>query len=89
MLPEENEFDPFQIVEKRIKAVGFDNLNEYEKAYYAVWWFCAETTNGGLHTLFFNSTGGMIPEMRMGLKMIGAAETLCTPNCVPAASKAS
>ena len=69
-------FKPFDAVAARIKAVGYDNLNEYEKSYYAVWWFAAETENGGLHQFFFNSTGGYIPEVRTGLRMMGATATL-------------
>ena len=69
-------FNPFDAVAGRINDVGYDNLNDYEKGYYAVWWFSAETMNGGLHQFFFNSTGGYVPEVRMGLRMMGATQTL-------------
>ncbi|HEX8913764.1 MAG TPA: DUF4375 domain-containing protein [Humisphaera sp.] len=51
-------------------------LNDYEKAYYAVAWLGIEAQNGGLNQFFFNSTGGMVPEVRMGLRMMGAERTL-------------
>ncbi len=73
----EPEFDPLDAVGTRLQAVGYDNLNDFEKkSYYAVYWFSTETENGGLHQFFFNSTGGYVLEVRMGLRMMGATEIL-------------
>jgi hypothetical protein len=69
-------FNPFDAITARIKSVGYDNLNDYEKGYYAVWWFVTEVNDGGLHQFFFNSSGGYLPEVRMGLRMMGATQTL-------------
>jgi hypothetical protein len=75
-VPSQTPFNALDAIASRIKEVGYDNLNDHEKGYYAVWWFCAETNNGGLHQFFFNSTGGYVPEVTMGLRMMGATETL-------------
>lgn len=70
------EFDPFDSVSRRITEVGFDQLNEFEKAYYAVSWLCFEVDNGGFHQFFFNSSGGYIPEVQEGLRQMEAEKTL-------------
>lgn len=73
--PTSPKFDPYQAVSRRIGQVGYDNLNEVEKCYFSVWWLIAEVDNGGFDQFFFNSTGGYIPEVLAGLRMLGANDS--------------
>lgn len=60
---------------ERIGSHGFDSLTPSERSFFALWWFFAETNNGGLHQFFTNDAGQLAHDALRGLQVIGALAT--------------
>ena len=67
--------DSYDPVSEKYNLIGFDALNEKEKAIYTIWWLEAEVNNGGFHQYFWNSAGDHADTAIRSLKSIGASKT--------------
>jgi len=60
---------------ERIQTTGYQSFTAGERLYYSVWWFMAETNNGGLHQFFFNDSGACATDALRSLELVGASKT--------------
>ena len=68
----------FHFICNKVDSVGdvVSALNQNELAYFTVNALRNEVNNGGFEQFFFNSAGDLYRETLLGLKKIGASETL-------------
>ena len=58
-----------------IERDGLGSLTEAEAGLVGMYWFVAETNNGGVHQFFFNDSGQLaVPALRY-LEQVGASQT--------------
>lgn len=67
--------ESFDVVSEKHDSVGFEALDDTEKAIYAIGWLEAEINNGGFHQYFWNSAGDHASLALESLRAIGASET--------------
>ncbi|WP_048690036.1 DMP19 family protein [Catenovulum maritimum] len=67
--------ESYDVVEAKYRILGFDALNDKEKAIYSIWWLEAEVNNGGFHQYFWNSAGDNANLALLSLNKIGAIKT--------------
>ena len=60
---------------ERIQTMGYQSFTRGERLYYSVWWFMAETNNGGLHQFFFNDSGAYATDALWSLESVGSSKT--------------
>ena len=58
-----------------VERDGFASLTEAEAGLLGIYWFVAETNNGGVHQFFFNDSGQFAVAALGYLEQIGAAKT--------------
>jgi hypothetical protein len=60
---------------ERLPKSGYQSFTAGEKIFFSLWWFQAETNNGGLHQFFFNDLGAYAADALHALELIGASRT--------------
>jgi hypothetical protein len=63
------------VLTETIAAHGYDSFTPGERLYFTIWWFMAETNNGGLHQFFFNDAGAYAADAFRSLELVGASKT--------------
>lgn len=60
---------------ERLQASGYQSFTAGERMFFSLWWFQAETSNGGLHQFLFNDSGAYAADALHTLELIGASKT--------------
>jgi hypothetical protein len=60
---------------KRLQSAGYRSFTPGERVFLSLWWFQAETNNGGLHQFFFNDSGAYVDDTLQSLELVGASKT--------------
>jgi len=60
---------------ERLQSSGYQSFTTGERMFFSLWWFQAETNNGGLHQFLFNDSGAYAAEALHTLELIGASKT--------------
>jgi hypothetical protein len=58
-----------------VERDGIAGLSDAEAGIFSIYWFVAETNNGGMHQFFFNDSGQLAVSALRYLEQIGAAKT--------------
>ena len=63
------------VLTETVASQGYDSFTPGERLYFSIWWFMAETNNGGLHQFFFNDAGAYAGDALQSLERVGAPQT--------------